>query len=116
MYWVLDADGNTVPTNDAAAFGRLMRDPRRFLCQDRVGPFFVSTVFLGLDHRFIGDGPPILWETMIFTGDDSEPYQERYDSKEAALAGHDAAVARAELLVAKDAATRPESSPPENLP
>jgi hypothetical protein len=26
----------------------------------------VSTVFLGLDHGFSGDGPPILFETMAF--------------------------------------------------
>lgn len=26
----------------------------------------VSTVFLGIDHRFTGEGPPILWETMVF--------------------------------------------------
>lgn len=28
----------------------------------------VSTVFLGVDHRF-GDGPPLLFETMIFGGE-----------------------------------------------
>ena len=32
----------------------------------RVGPFEISTVFLGLDHNFFGDGPPILFETMTF--------------------------------------------------
>ena len=26
----------------------------------------VSTVFLGLDHRFMGEGPPLLFETMAF--------------------------------------------------
>lgn len=26
----------------------------------------VSSVFLGLDHRFYGRGKPILWETMVF--------------------------------------------------
>src|SRR5262245_1468544 len=26
----------------------------------------VSTIFLGIDHRFFGDGPPIVFETMIF--------------------------------------------------
>lgn len=46
-------------------------------------PFFgrnkcarVSTVFLGLDHRFGGEGPPILFETMIFGGK-LDQYQER---------------------------------------
>lgn len=31
----------------------------------------VSTVFLGLDHNY-GDGPPILFETMIFGGEHDE--------------------------------------------
>ena len=28
----------------------------------------VSTVFLGLDHNLSGEGPPVLFETMIFGG------------------------------------------------
>lgn len=51
----------------------------------------VSTVFLGLDHRFGNDGPPILWETMIFGGP-HDGYQERYSSKADAVAGHAKAV------------------------
>jgi hypothetical protein len=31
-----------------------------------VGKLRVSTVFLGLDHRFGGEGPPILFESMAF--------------------------------------------------
>ena len=38
----------------------------RIVKQDRVRGLFVSTVFLGIDHRFGGDGPPLLFETMIF--------------------------------------------------
>jgi len=47
----------------------------------------VSTVFLGLDHRFTADGPPVLWESMIFGGPHSGE-QRRYTSKADALAGH----------------------------
>lgn len=32
----------------------------------QIGPFEVSTVFLGLDHNHLGDGPPLLFETMTF--------------------------------------------------
>lgn len=28
--------------------------------------YVISTVFLGLDHRWGGNGPPILFETMVF--------------------------------------------------
>lgn len=46
----------------------------------------VSTVFLVLDHAW-GDGPPVLFETMVFGGFFDE-LQRRYCSREAALAGH----------------------------
>jgi hypothetical protein len=32
------------------------------------GNIGISTVFLGLDHRHFGDGPPLLFETMVFGG------------------------------------------------
>lgn len=58
----------------------------------------VSTVFLPLDHNLMGEGPPILWETMVFHGgtrSDPGVGQEcwRYASREAALAGHRTVVA-----------------------
>lgn len=40
----------------------------RRVAEDRIGPCHISTVFLGLDHSF-GEGPPILFETMIFCKD-----------------------------------------------
>lgn len=54
----------------------------------------VSTVFMGMDHRFGGDGPPILWETMIFGGP-HDGYQQRYSSVTAAIEGHAYAAALA---------------------
>jgi len=50
----------------------------------------VSTVFLGLDHSF-GDGPPLLFETMIFGGEHDQ-YQERFETWEQAEVGHNVAV------------------------
>lgn len=37
----------------------------RIVKQETVGEYFISTVFLSLDHNFDGD-TPILWETMVF--------------------------------------------------
>lgn len=31
-------------------------------------PSLVSAVFLGIDHDFLGDGPPILFQTIVFGG------------------------------------------------
>jgi hypothetical protein len=61
----------------------------------------VSTVFLGLDHRFHGQGPPILFETMIFAAGlpDLDQYQCRYSSYDDAQAGHAAAVRMARAAI-----------------
>ena len=51
-----------------------------------IGDATVSTVFLAVDHSF-GDGPPLLFETMVFGGAlDCE--QVRYATWEEAEAGH----------------------------
>ena len=44
----------------------------------------ISTIFLGLDHQF-DDGPPLIFETMIFP---NEIYCERYTTWDEAVAGH----------------------------
>lgn len=62
----------------------------RRVAQDYVGEIHVSTVFLAINHSW-GDGPPILFETMVFGyGEGDEEYQWRYPTEEAALAGHQA--------------------------
>lgn len=40
----------------------------RQVALDKVGEVTVSTVWLGLNHQY-GDGPPLIFETMIFEGD-----------------------------------------------
>lgn len=56
---------------------------------------YVSTVFLGLDHGLWRDGPPHIFETMVFlpAGDDYGE-QLRYSTWEEAEAGHKEAVER----------------------
>jgi len=61
--------------------------------------FFVSTVFLGIDHNFeTTDGSdPILFETMVFDNTDAKTmyrdlYQDRYRTWEQAKIGHRKAV------------------------
>lgn len=45
---------------------------KRVVKQEHVGDAKVSTVFLALDHNWDPDGPPILWETMVFGGEFDE--------------------------------------------
>lgn len=54
---------------------------------------WVSTVWLGLDHSF-GDGPPLIFETMVFESQDhlSDLDCNRYSTEAEALAGHAAMV------------------------
>lgn len=67
--------------------------------KDTYGPFFVSTVWLGLDHSFSWLPAdqivnPLIFETMIFCSDGSNElgdYQERYSTEEEALEGHEKA-------------------------
>lgn len=68
--------------------------------QDQVGPLFVSTVFLGLDHRHYGEGDPLLFETMIFD-DGEDGYQVRTSTWGQAERAHAEAVALARAQLAK---------------
>jgi hypothetical protein len=63
----------------------------RHVGNDTVGDVRVSTVFLGLDHSF-GEGPPMLFETMIFGGEHDED-QWHYSTWAEAEAGHARALA-----------------------
>lgn len=59
-----------------------------------VGPYHISTVFLGIDHGFTVEGPPILFETMVFCqGSRSDLEMERYATWAEAVEGHNQMVA-----------------------
>lgn len=59
------------------------------LSRDEVAPGIeVSTVFLAINHDFLGEGEPILWETMVFAKDWDGLYQDRYTAHADAVAGH----------------------------
>lgn len=80
-------DGEPVAEPDMVAWDQWMEQKEaRILNQTTIGESRISTVFLGLDHSW-NDGPPVLWETMVFGGAlDQE--MERYTSQAAALEGH----------------------------
>lgn len=68
--WILDDEGDPQPVSGPDAvltWGRWFEHfPNRQVLLTKVSPTVrVSTVFLGLDHQF-GDGPPLLFETMVF--------------------------------------------------
>ena len=57
------------------------------VAKDQIGDAKVSTVWLGLDHELGFDGPPLIFETMIFGGE-HDKFQERYSTEEQARARH----------------------------
>lgn len=75
-----------VPCSDARE-----ADVGHRVARDEIGVTIVSTVFLGLDHRHFGDGPPVLFETMIFGGPHDE-WQKRACTWDEAEATHAAAL------------------------
>ena len=84
-------DGQPITEEDAMALYVGDFETTRRVAQDNIGAVHISTVLLVIDHNF-GDGPPLIFETMIFRGEHDE-YCERYSTREEAEAGHARAVA-----------------------
>ena len=73
-------------------YERSMVDGSSIVARTEVGASLISTVFLGLNHRFTGDGLPLLFETMIFTDGAPEDFQRRCSTWQEAEAQHKRAV------------------------
>jgi hypothetical protein len=111
--YTLDSHGDPVPCDDFqqwdAWIERSMRDRSWVIAEDcderdPEHTVSVSTIFTGLDHNYgddgweTDDGPPVLWETMVFGGVlDGE--QRRYSSRADALRGHQALCARVNATI-----------------
>lgn len=48
----------------------------------------VSTVWLGLDHRFDLSGPPLIFETMVFSAQHGDQLCLRWSTEAEAIEGH----------------------------
>jgi hypothetical protein len=66
IYYILDTEHKAIPC-DLEQWSNWFETDRR-VAQSRVGNVLISTVFLGIDHRWTGDGKPLLFETLIFNG------------------------------------------------
>ena len=89
--YILDGR-NPIPCTDLMTRARWFETSDRHVAKTDIGDVRVSTVFLGFDRSF-GQGPPLLFETMIFGGPfDQDKYQERRSTWEEAEAQHAEAV------------------------
>jgi hypothetical protein len=92
-----DRDGKPLRLGDWA---EAMRDlDYKRVARDFVGHIEVSTVWLGLDHSYVGGGTPIIFETMCFVWVGGERVtdderMERYATEAEARAGHERIVAQ----------------------
>lgn len=65
-YYILDGrEGKKV---DFLTWARWFGMADRQVVRTEIGKAVVSTVFLGINHRFLDNGPPLLFETMVFGG------------------------------------------------
>lgn len=60
-------DHDAVLCNNLTEWAHWFETADRHVAETYIGESYVSTVFLGLDHSF-GDGPPLLFETLVFDG------------------------------------------------
>lgn len=90
MWYILDKDNKPVQCSTKEYCEWEEKNPnKKVVKQETINKTRISTVFLGLDHRFNGK-VPVLWETMIFSDDvDYDQYQNRYTTYEDALKGHE---------------------------
>lgn len=95
--YVLDENGNPRATEDFREWGDMFKGERHVAkteIQKDGQKGRVSTVFLGIDHNHSGEGPPLLFETMVFLGDgNDDDYCDRHATRAEAEAGHTEALA-----------------------
>lgn len=89
-------DGNVgVPCDLLAACRMSTADNKRVAKTDLPNGYWVSTVFLGIDHNLTGRGGPVLFETMVFLqGSYADLECLRYRTWHEAERGHEEAVER----------------------
>lgn len=102
MHLYYDRSGRPISLDEWTRNFRLNRS----VAQTHLGRLgYVSTVFLGLNHAW-DDGPPLLFETLVFGGPLDET-MERYTTEEQARIGHEFMIMRLTTL-----AGRPPKDPP----
>lgn len=90
-YYVLQ-DKEPVPCPNLLEWSRIMVDTDPQIGWAVIGPFSISTVFLGVDVSF-RNGPPQLFETMVFTAGADATFIGRCATWAAAEDMHQAAIA-----------------------
>ncbi|GAA6622718.1 hypothetical protein [Scytonema sp. NUACC26] len=68
----------------------------------RIGKFYISTVFLCINHALFYGEEPVLYETMVFY-EDSDYSMYRYSTREEAIAGHEQRIIEVQTYLRENA-------------
>ena len=67
-YFILDGNRNVLKAT-SMEWAAWLRDSDRGVARtDLTEDTMISTVFLGFNHNYSGEGEPILWESLVFGG------------------------------------------------
>ena len=90
--WYIERDGHVAPAVDLEEWSVFMNDNKNKRVDRTDLPWggWVSTVFLGIDHSLEEEGPPVLYESMVFADMEMQDMDtERYCTRDEAKAGHE---------------------------
>ena len=94
-YYVLNSRHEAVPVEDVLLWAKWYENADRVVKQEWAEQFFVSTIFLGLDHSIgLSDGRPLLFETMVWINSETLNEQERCSTWDESLQMHQRMVAK----------------------
>jgi hypothetical protein len=96
MWYILDENNNPIKADPLTAsnfkYDNHGKTKRAIVRQTSIRNYWISTVFLGLDHGYNLTGrkdyQPVLFETMIQKDEVFMDYQERYYTWKEAQQGH----------------------------
>jgi hypothetical protein len=93
-HYLLNKDKSVTPCSMdewGSQYNDMCKSGTRHVADEEINGYRISTVWLGTDHDFYGNGP-LIFETMIFPKNDySEIYMDRYGTWDEAVLGHEKA-------------------------
>jgi hypothetical protein len=97
LYYKLDKNNKVIPCS-LMEWAKFLEDGkntrRKIVKQSEINDKWISTVFIGLDHQWMEDGPLHIFETMVFDSKKcgKDIYLDRYSTWNEALLGHEKAI------------------------
>lgn len=96
-YYAILEGHNVLPVDNIFIWGKWFETANRVVEKTKIGPFEISTVFLGINHAFFSTKKQLWFETMIFgmknnVDDVVSRFCERYETWDDAVEGHKYAI------------------------